>query len=587
MLRTAFLCALAIVPAAATASADQFFAEPFSTEAGQYMTGDLVYQGPLVGLFTTGWDGRLNGPSVAYDVTSAGLSWADASYGQSGGSVLYTGSGTTGLAESLTRGFANPVTTSRGTYFMSGLMSFDAGLAATSGACAFTGLLNAEEGDGSVPWVIGTQWGFRANESGGVDAVVRNRTFIDEENMPVVEDILATDLLPGEHLFLIKVNPDYTGGSADLYKVWLDPPLTGDEFSLGDPTFTADKINFLSPTASERVVDTLVLSATDVPSGAKVGFDEIRMGTVLADVITVPTEPVVTSPIEYREDQFQYDHVGVEVRGGAVSDYENRNFEGRDELLVGCTPNAPFRTLFSFGLDYIPEGATITDVELELTVKRVDGPATHPIELRLTNPPQNLVETEVTYLLAATGVPFTVPGGDFTDTVLGTMDGITAEEVGQMKVFESNSALVAAAQAALDAGSLLQLGMISPGIEEANVRNFYGFYSDDGPLSFSPLLRVTFDDGTTPDLPGDLNGDGLVGSADLDIVRGNWGTTTTPGNQSAGDPSGDGLVGSADLDIVRANWGATTAAAVPEPGVLLLLLATAGLSVAYRGRRTR
>ena len=76
-------------------------------------------------------------------------------------------------------------------------------------------------------------------------------------------------------------------------------------------------------------------------------------------------------------------------------------------------------------------------------------------------------------------------------------------------------------------------------------------------------------------LEGDLNGDGLVGSADLDIVRGNWGATVTAGNLLSGDPSGDGSVGSADLDIVRANWGATSAASVPEPGVcVLMLLAT-------------
>ncbi len=585
MLRTVLFCCLILASVAAPASAQQFFAEPFLTDFGQYTTGDLVYQNPFVPGFLSAWYGGLNGPSAAYDVTSTGLSWTDTSYGQSGGSVVYSGSGTTGMTESLIREFVNPVTTAFGTYFMSGLMSFDAGFAATPGASAFTGLLNAEEGDGSVPWVIGTQWGFRANETGGVDAVVRNRSVIGENEFGVAEDILATDLLPGTHLFIIQVNPDYSGGSADRCVFWLNPEETGNEFALGAPTLAVSKVNFLSPTAPERIVDTLVLSATDVPSGANVGFDEIRMGTALEDVVTVSTEPVATSPIEYREGLFQYEHVAVEVRGSSANDYENRNFDGRDELLVGCTPGAPFRTLFSFTLDYIPEGATITEVELELTVKRTDGAATHPIELRLTNPPQELVEREVTYLLAAAGVPFTVPGGDFTDTVLGTMDGITSEEVGETKVFESNSALVAAAQAAFDSGMPLQMGMISPGIEEANIRNFYGFFSDDGPLSYAPLLRVTFDDGSGPGpgLEGDLNGDGLVGSADLDIVRANWGETVEPGCVSCGDPSGDGLVGSADLDIVRANWGATAPASIPEPGSWTLLVLV-GLFVAARRR---
>lgn len=72
-----------------------------------------------------------------------------------------------------------------------------------------------------------------------------------------------------------------------------------------------------------------------------------------------------------------------------------------------------------------------------------------------------------------------------------------------------------------------------------------------------------------PVVPGDLNGDGTVGSADLDIVRANWGRTVAAGSLLDGDPSGDGMVGSADLDIVRANWGqimpAAAAAAVVVP----------------------
>ena len=72
-------------------------------------------------------------------------------------------------------------------------------------------------------------------------------------------------------------------------------------------------------------------------------------------------------------------------------------------------------------------------------------------------------------------------------------------------------------------------------------------------------------------LAGDLDGDGFVGSSDLDIVRAHWGDTVTAGDLAMGDPSGDGMVGSADLDVVRANWGLSLPAAVPEPGGLLLL----------------
>ena len=86
-------------------------------------------------------------------------------------------------------------------------------------------------------------------------------------------------------------------------------------------------------------------------------------------------------------------------------------------------------------------------------------------------------------------------------------------------------------------------------------------------------LTTEYVTGGSAGLEGDLDGDGYVGSSDLDIVRSNWGSAVTPGDLLAGDPSGDGSVGSADLDIVRANWGRTSAAAaVPEPGVFVLVV---------------
>ena len=82
---------------------------------------------------------------------------------------------------------------------------------------------------------------------------------------------------------------------------------------------------------------------------------------------------------------------------------------------------------------------------------------------------------------------------------------------------------------------------------------------------------------------GDLNDDGYVNSADLDLVRGNWGSTVEP--NTSGDANGDGYVNSADLDIVRGNWGASPAAAVPEPSTFVLLLGTlAGFALARRGK---
>lgn len=91
----------------------------------------------------------------------------------------------------------------------------------------------------------------------------------------------------------------------------------------------------------------------------------------------------------------------------------------------------------------------------------------------------------------------------------------------------------------------------------------------------------------TPSIPGDLNGDGIVGSFDLNIVRAHWGEIVTPGDFSFGDVSYDGLVNSVDLDFVRTNWGrglAVAAAAVPEPAFLPSLLAAILCGIGLRRR---
>jgi PEP-CTERM motif len=77
-------------------------------------------------------------------------------------------------------------------------------------------------------------------------------------------------------------------------------------------------------------------------------------------------------------------------------------------------------------------------------------------------------------------------------------------------------------------------------------------------------------------LLGDLDGDGFVGIADLNIILGNWNAPIPPGNPSA-DVNNDGFVGIADLNIVLGNWNAGAplppggAAAVPEPATLAVI----------------
>ncbi len=55
-------------------------------------------------------------------------------------------------------------------------------------------------------------------------------------------------------------------------------------------------------------------------------------------------------------------------------------------------------------------------------------------------------------------------------------------------------------------------------------------------------------------IPGDINGDGVVGTKDLHILGVNWGLNVPPADPNA-DINGDGTVGTKDLHILGVNWG--------------------------------
>ena len=75
------------------------------------------------------------------------------------------------------------------------------------------------------------------------------------------------------------------------------------------------------------------------------------------------------------------------------------------------------------------------------------------------------------------------------------------------------------------------------------------------------------------DLPGDANGDGKVNDAYATLLSTNWqiqGTATW----AMGDFNGDGNVDDSDATLLATNWqaGVSAAAAVPEPGISVLLI---------------
>ncbi len=83
-------------------------------------------------------------------------------------------------------------------------------------------------------------------------------------------------------------------------------------------------------------------------------------------------------------------------------------------------------------------------------------------------------------------------------------------------------------------------------------------------------------------LQGDVNADGFVGLADLDILLNNWNQAVPLGSIDHGDLAGDGdgYIGLSDLDVILNNWNAGSlpmAIAIPEPAALSVFIIGTGL----------
>ncbi|MCA9291677.1 MAG: hypothetical protein KDA25_11160 [Phycisphaerales bacterium] len=92
---------------------------------------------------------------------------------------------------------------------------------------------------------------------------------------------------------------------------------------------------------------------------------------------------------------------------------------------------------------------------------------------------------------------------------------------------------------------------LAPGVVEATSTLLVS--DEDLPGEMQTLLSVTFSvtiEGDARPIPGDLDGDGVVGPADLAILLAAWGS-----DDPDADLDDDGAVGPTDLAILLANWG--------------------------------
>jgi hypothetical protein len=96
-----------------------------------------------------------------------------------------------------------------------------------------------------------------------------------------------------------------------------------------------------------------------------------------------------------------------------------------------------------------------------------------------------------------------------------------------------------------------------------------------------------------PPVEGDLDGDGFVGIADLNIILSNWNQAVPIGDKSAGDIAGigDGFIGIDDLNLLLTHWNAGIPPAhdmtIPEPAGLTIMLTALTATLRRRNRSTK
>lgn len=192
----------------------------------------------------------------------------------------------------------------------------------------------------------------------------------------------------------------------------------------------------------------------------------------------------------------------------------DKNFAADVFGVVGTVASASatneLRTLFQFDPSTIPAGATITAVNFR-TFNERDGSIVASLEPEVYALTRPFVETEATWNIAATGVPWTTPGGDFS-TLLAT-GTINTATTGQEIALAETPAFTSYLQSFVGTSTPINLIMKgSAANEQRSDRNLVFVGSENAvDASVRPILEVTY----VPE-PGSL---AVLGVAGLLLVR--------------------------------------------------------------------
>ena len=160
------------------------------------------------------------------------------------------------------------------------------------------------------------------------------------------------------------------------------------------------------------------------------------------------------------------------------------------------------RGLLAFDLDGL-QGANIEAVTLTMTIADTGDGAPGAVELHEVTAALPMTEGTGTITVTGDGVTWNTidgtnawatAGGDFSSTVLSSVPGAGSSGAsGDMHVYGSSDAFVAATQAAVDAGSALELILISPSSEAGGAQAFWRYASDDhATAGYRPMLEIYY-----------------------------------------------------------------------------------------------
>jgi hypothetical protein len=220
------------------------------------------------------------------------------------------------------------------------------------------------------------------------------------------------------------------------------------------------------------------------------------------DQVTVALNSPLT--ISLRQGFNGYSHTAAMIRG----DNPTWNGGARDQLLIGRWTGKGMRAVFSFPLTGIPSDSIVHSTSLDLWTTGVSSSvpvkalqlkqlAATPTEGTGNGQNSTAATSGVTWNHRTAqpdpGIAWSAAGGDITTQVSDELTEYADTAANLPLSFSSSTAFVTATQAAVSAGSPLDLALISPLTEGATTDALTRIASDDhASAGLRPRLNVTF-----------------------------------------------------------------------------------------------